>query len=145
MSLAGWPNGVRLFGERGRSDTTEFRRRFGWIGLGMVALFLGLLARLFQLQVLDVDDNRAIARDNIVRRVTLATTRGIIRDRNGKVLAASRPAYHLYVVPSRLDMVNVWPKLVDYLGVGLEERTRLEKRLLDLRSEEGLASRSKSC
>jgi penicillin-binding protein 2 len=34
-------------------------------------------------------------------------------------------------------MVNVWPKLVDYLGVGLEERTRLEKRLLDLRSEEG--------
>jgi penicillin-binding protein 2 len=57
----------------------------------MTLLFLGLIVRLFQLQVLESDDNKAIARENIVRRVTLATTRGILRDRNGKVLAASRP------------------------------------------------------
>ncbi len=134
MSLAGWSSGgIRLAGERGRSDTSEFRRRFQWIALMMAVLFLGLVVRLFSLQIIDHDDNRALARENIVRRVTLATTRGIIRDRTGKILAASRPAYNVYVVPSRIDMQIVWPKLVDYLGVGQEERARLEKRVLDVR------------
>jgi penicillin-binding protein 2 len=120
-----------------RSDVSEFRKRFRFIGLGMALLFLGLLGRLFQLQVIEADDNRAIARENIVRRITLATTRGIIRDRGGKTLAASRPAYNIYVVPARLDMAAVWPKLVDYLGMGLDERTRLEQHILGLRAEDG--------
>jgi penicillin-binding protein 2 len=107
-----------------RSDVAEFRRRFRWIALAMALIFLGLLGRLFQLQVLEADDNRAAARENIVRRITLATTRGIIRDRTGKVLAASRPAYNVYVVPERLDMEKTWHRLVDYLALGLDERTR---------------------
>jgi penicillin-binding protein 2 len=138
VSFVGWSaGGVRLAGERGRSDTGEFKRRFQWIGLGMVLLFLGLLVRLFQLQIIEHDDNRTSARDNIVRRVTLATTRGIIRDRTGKLLAASRPAYNVYVVPSRLEMQNVWPRLVEYLRLGPEERTRLEQKLLELRADDG--------
>ncbi|UQA55944.1 penicillin-binding protein 2 [Polyangium aurulentum] len=120
-----------------RSDVSEFRRRFRWIALGMALLFLGLILRLFQLQLLESDDSKAIARENIVRRVTLATTRGIIRDRNGKVLAESRPSYNLYVVPERIDMQNVWPKLVDYLGVGVDERARLETLLTNIRASDG--------
>jgi penicillin-binding protein 2 len=138
VSLAGWSGGgIRLAGERGRSDVGEFKRRFRWIGLGMTVLFLGLIARLFQLQILENDDNRAIARENIVRRGVLATTRGIVRDRQGKVLAASRPAYNVYVVPSRIDMATVWPRLVEYLRIGVEERGRLEQKLLEIRAEEG--------
>src|SRR5262249_41617456 len=49
----------------------------------------------------------------------------------------SRPSYNIYVVPSRLDMQNVWPRLVEYLRIGLEERTRLEQLLLGLRGEDG--------
>jgi penicillin-binding protein 2 len=120
-----------------RSDTTEFRRRFRWLALGMTLLFLGLIVRLFQLQVLESDDNKAIARENIVRRVTLATTRGILRDRNGKVLAASRPSYNVYVVPGRIDMNVTWPKLVEYLGVGIDERARLEALLTAIRADDG--------
>lgn len=120
-----------------RSDTSEFRKRFQWIALGMFLLLLGLIVRLFQLQVLEADDNRAIARENIVRRVTLATTRGIVRDRNGEVLAASRPSYNVYVVPARMDMSGTWPKLVDYLGVGVDERARLETLLTAIRASDG--------
>lgn len=132
-----------------RSDVSEFRRRFRWIGLGMVLLFLGLIARLFQLQIIEGAENAAIARENIVRRITLATTRGIIRDRNGKVLAASRPSYNLYVVPEKIEPTcdlyrkddpskkkkvdpNVWPRLVHYLGLGDDERVRLETMLKNL-------------
>ncbi|MGK3981645.1 penicillin-binding protein 2 [Sorangium sp. So ce136] len=120
-----------------RSDVSEFRRRFRWIALGMVVGFMVLIGRLFYLQILEVDENKAIARENIVRRVTLATTRGIIRDKNGKVLAASRPSYNVYVVPRRLDMETTWPKLVEYLGVGIEERARLEALITAIRADEG--------
>jgi len=126
-----------------RSDVSEFRRRFKWIALGMALVFLGLATRLFQLQVVEAVDNKALARENIVRRITLATTRGIIRDRNGKVLAASRPAYNVYVVPERIDMSATWPKLVDYLGIGVDERARLEAHLVALRAEEGPSSRKR--
>ncbi|MGK3964903.1 penicillin-binding protein 2 [Sorangium sp. So ce1099] len=120
-----------------RSDVSEFRRRFRWIALGMVVGFMVLIGRLFYLQILEADENKAIARENIVRRVTLATTRGIIRDKNGKVLAASRPSYNVYVVPRRLDMETTWPKLVEYLGVGIEERARLEALITAIRADEG--------
>jgi penicillin-binding protein 2 len=120
-----------------RSDVSEFRRRFRWIALGMAVAFIGLIARLFYVQVIEGEENKAIAHENIVRRVTLATTRGILHDRNGKVLAASRPAYNVYVVPSRLDMANTWPRLVDYLGIGVDERARLEAHLTALRASDG--------
>lgn len=130
-----------------RSDVSEFRRRFRWIGLGMVLLFFGLIGRLFQLQILEGAENAAIARENIVRRITLATTRGIIRDRNGKVLAASRPAYNLYVVPEKITVEcdpnradpkkrkvdpGIWPRLMSYVGMGDDERARLELMLKTL-------------
>lgn len=120
-----------------RSDTGEFRRRFRWIALFMTAIFAILVGRLFQLQVLENDEYRAIAVENIVRRVTLATTRGIVRDRNGKVLAASRPSYNVYVVPSKLAMETTWPKLVEYMGIGNDERTRLEERLSSIMGSDG--------
>jgi penicillin-binding protein 2 len=125
-----------------RSDVTEFRRRFKWLALAVVLVFLGLVGRLFQLQVVEADENRATARENIVRRITLATTRGIIRDRNGRVLAASRPSYNLYVVPEKLDLDGTapklasWSKLAGYLGLGVDERTRLEAMLTALRAED---------
>lgn len=134
MSPLGFPGGLRLAGERGRSDTGEFRKQYRWIAFGMAALFLLLMGRLFQLQVIEGEDYRALARDNIVRRVTLATTRGIIRDRTGQDLARNRASYNIYVVPSLLDMEKSWPKLVEYLGIGLDERTRLEQRVLAVRA-----------
>jgi len=126
---------VSLFVQR--SDTSEFRRRFRWIALFMFLAFVGILVRLFQLQVVEHDDNRAIALENIVRRVTLATTRGIIRDRYGRVLAANRPSYNVYVVPRRLDPETTWAKLAGYLGLQQEERMRLEERIAKIRADEG--------
>ncbi|AKT39729.1 penicillin-binding protein 2 [Chondromyces crocatus] len=117
-----------------RSDVSEFRRRFRWIALFMLLALLGLIVRLFYLQILESDENSAIARENIVRRITLATTRGIIRDRNGEVLAASRPSYNVYVVPRRLDMETVWPRLMQYLGVGVDEQARLQTLITAIRA-----------
>jgi len=101
----------------------------------MTLSFIGILVRLFQLQVLEHDENHAIAVENIVRRVSLATTRGVIRDRNDKVLAGSRPSYNLYVVPSHLDMTVTWPKLSEYVGLQQEERLQLEEKLRGIQAD----------
>lgn len=134
-----------------RADVSEFRKRFGWLTLFALLCFVALAARLFQLQLLHAEDYRAIARENVVRKITLATTRGIIRDRNGQVLAASRPAYNMFVVPIRVTVVDEqstepqmaphWDKLVDYAGIGPAEAERLEERLLSLRAKGGSRER----
>src|SRR5262252_5517799 len=100
-----------------RSDVGEFRRRYKWMVLFTVLAFMTLLVRLFQLQVVDRDDYRAEARHNIIYD---------IRDAQGKVLAASRPAYNVYVVPARLDMKDTWNTLADYLRLSADERGRIE-------------------
>ncbi len=130
-----------------RADVSEFRKRFGWLTLFALVCFIVLGARLFQLQLLHAEEYRSIARGNIVRRITLATTRGIIRDRNAKVLAASRPAYNVYVVPIRITelepttkkpiMAPVWTKLVHYLNMGEQEKERLSEKIIKLRIRGG--------
>lgn len=118
-----------------RSDTTEFRKRFRWIALFMVLGFFVIVGRLFQLQILHGEENHAIAIENIVRRITLATTRGRIVDRNGVILADSRDSYNLYVVPKTIDMAVTWPKVSEYLGLQQEERLRLEDKLNKIRED----------
>jgi penicillin-binding protein 2 len=116
-----------------RSDVGEFRRRYRWMVLAVVATFLVLTGRLFQLQVLEGELHRSQARRNIVRQATLATSRGVIRDASGRVLAANRPSYNVYVVPEKIDMQTTWPKLATMMGLDDEEKKDLEQRILKAR------------
>ncbi|MSP25236.1 MAG: penicillin-binding protein 2 [Myxococcales bacterium] len=129
-------------------DVSEFRRRFRWLALFAFFAFLVILARMVELQVLFRDDYQAIARENIVRKLSLATTRGIIRDRNGEVLAANRPAYNVFVEPMKVTrgsvakgvpptLNDIWRKLSSLSGILDDERMRHEERLLALRESGG--------
>ncbi|HEU4413125.1 MAG TPA: penicillin-binding protein 2 [Polyangiaceae bacterium] len=129
-----------------RSDVGEFRRRFRYHAAFVLLVFAVVLGRLFFLQVVLGDEYGAAARENVVRRVTLATTRGVVRDAQGKVLASNRPSYNVYAVPQQFEgrrpvcvtKTDAWAKAVDYLRLGAEERARIEKRLDDLCGEPGV-------
>ncbi len=127
-----------------RSDVGEFRKRFKWMALFAVLAFGAIAVRLFQLQVLAGAEYAARAHDNIVHRVSLPTTRGIIRDAQGKVLASSRPSYNLYVVPGRVmpsarpvhlgklapeEATDAWPRVAEVLRLNPEERTTFDARI----------------
>jgi len=128
-----------------RTDVGEFRRRFKWMGLTAFVAFSAVLVRLFQLQVIEGPANAATAHENIIHRVPVATTRGVIRDREGKVLASSRPAYDVTVVPGRVmrsarprhpsrlsepdDVPDTWPRIADILRLNPEERARFDAKL----------------
>src|SRR5215208_1994260 len=117
-----------------RSDVGEFRRRYSWLVLGVIGTFLILLGRLAQIQLIDGDVHHAQARKNIVSEVPLATTRGVIRDAFGKVLAANRPSYNVYVHPSVIDLDNTWPRLIQLMALDPAEAQKLKARVLELRN-----------
>jgi penicillin-binding protein 2 len=128
-----------------RSDVGEFRRRYRWMALAATLAFVIILGRLFQLQALEGTAYSTIAHENIIRRVVLPTTRGVIRDANGRVLASSRPSYDVEVVPGRVmpsarpvryrngqpiaHDTDSWPRLAEILRLNPEERRAFEARV----------------
>lgn len=82
---------------------------------GRLRLFAALLGaafaifelRLFQLQILKSDELREQALRNSVRTERLEAQRGEIVDREGRVLAKTRSAFELDVVPSDLQRRDV--------------------------------------
>jgi penicillin-binding protein 2 len=83
-------------------DPTATKYRV-WIGaLVLLLAFLGLLARLWFLQIASGASFLAQAQRNRVRRVPLPAPRGLIVDRNGRVLVTSRATHSIAVVPAAL-------------------------------------------
>jgi len=117
-----------------RSDVGEFRRRYRWMFAVVVLVFLVLIGRLVQLQIVEGDLHAAQARRNIVGEINLATTRGVIRDAYGRVLAANRPSYNVYVTPEVIDMQKTWPHVVKLMGLDDAERQKLEDKILHIRN-----------
>ena len=127
-----------------RSDVGEFRKRYKWMALAAFVAFGAIVVRLFQLQILSGAELSAQAHGNIVQRASIATTRGVIRDSQGKILASSRPSHNLYVTPGRVmpsarpvhpgrsvseEAVDSWPRLAEVLRLNPEERARFDARV----------------
>ena len=62
-----------------------------------------LLARFFQLQILDHDKYSKKANSNRIRKVTTSAPRGLILDRNLQILVDNLPTYILNAVPGELS------------------------------------------
>src|ERR1700730_10755060 len=80
----------------------EFQDRFRYL---YVILFLGmglLLSRLVFLQILKGDQMRRYSEENRIKRVKVVAPRGMIFDRNRKLLIDNRPAFDLEVIPQYL-------------------------------------------
>jgi len=112
-----------------RSDVGEFRKRYRWLRLFVVFAFLAMAVRLFVLQVIEGDVHDAQARRNIIGETRLATTRGVIRDGLGRVLASNRPAYDVHVVPSQINLEETWPRIAQVMQLDAETEKRLLERI----------------
>jgi len=70
-----------------------------WIIAGGLLL---ILMRFGYLQIVEVSRYRAAAKENGVKLFPLAAPRGEITDRNGEILATSRPSFRVSLVPRQL-------------------------------------------
>jgi penicillin-binding protein 2 len=104
--------------------------RLWLVGILIFAVFSIFLGRLAQLQLVQGQQLRTKSEQNSIRTVRLDAPRGSILDREGRVLASTRPAFDLEVMPSEVRGSNLTSQA---LGQLLEIdtsalRERVEKR-----------------
>jgi penicillin-binding protein 2 len=101
-----------------------------------------ILARLFQLQVIDYQHFATLSEDNRVKIVPVAPTRGLVFDRNGTVIAQNVPTYSLEVVPETVEDIDA---LVADLGriipISEDDETRFRELLKKKRRFDSLPLR----
>jgi len=86
----------------GVADPQCVRRRSWACSAFLCVAFLGLIGRLWYLQVVRGPDNLAQAQSNRIRNVPLPAPRGLVLDRNDHVLVTSRSSHSVAVVPAAL-------------------------------------------
>ena len=84
-------------GERPRAFVRPYR--FVAVGLVVAVLLSILTARLWDLQLVQGQHYRSLAEDNRLLRLPVAADRGIILDRNGKILVRNIPGFAVSIVP----------------------------------------------
>lgn len=77
-----------------------------------------LLTKLFFIQVVD-DSYRLSAENNVLRYVTQYPSRGLIYDRNGKLIVYNQAAYDLMVIPGQTSVMDT-ALFCDLLGITRE-------------------------
>ncbi len=87
----------------GAADSPLGDGRLGLLAVVIALTFSVFTVRLFQLQILEGEDLRSRSIRNSVRTLTLEAPRGQILDREGRVLAANRPAYRVWLMPNEMQ------------------------------------------
>ena len=109
------------------ASKTLASRRQSLIAIFLVVGFVFII-RLFYLQVID-ESYKNSAQNNVLRYVTQYPARGLIYDRNGKLLVYNEAVYDLMVMPSQVTQMDTaeFCRLLDISVEGFRERLRKAK------------------
>ena len=77
----------------------KLSNKYKWCTLVLVITMTVLLIRLWDLQIMRGSEMRKLSEQNRIRVKKIIAPRGIIYDRNGKVLADTRPSFNIYLTP----------------------------------------------
>jgi penicillin-binding protein 2 len=110
---------------------TKRENKYKWCTRILALTAIILFMRLFDLQILRGDDMRRLSEQNRVRVKKILAPRGMIFDRNGKIMADTRPSYNLYLIQEDITDFN---QTVDGLAKLLEiDREEIVERIRDAR------------
>lgn len=119
-------------------DTAAERRLFQRRAIVMLVfvflLLAGLVARMYQLQVVEHDIYTTLSDKNRVQVQSVPPPRGLVYDRNHILLAENRPVFSVTVVPERVGgMDATLEQLVSILEVSDDDMERFQRRLREPR------------
>ena len=97
------------------AEAEQFRRRAMLGFLGIAVAMLGLAGGYFRLQVLQHEEYQTRSEANRIKPRPIVPARGLIYDRNGRLLADNVPAYRLELVPE--EVPNLEQTLTDLGGL----------------------------
>jgi penicillin-binding protein 2 len=121
-----------------------FRRRLSLAGALVALALVGLFGRFFYLQVVQHDHYQTLAETNRIAIVPIVPNRGVIRDRNGLVLAQSYSAYTLEIQPSRVkNLDETVDALAEIVDIQPRDRRRFKKLMDESKNFESLPLRTR--
>ena len=115
----------------GQAELNLFVRRALVAFIGVLMLTGILLTNLYHLQVVEYDSYQTRSNGNRIKLLPVPPTRGLIYDRNGKVLAENLTFFGLYIVPEKTDnLEQTFEELKMVVGLTDEdiENYRKEKK-----------------
>ena len=126
------------------AELRKFRLRLG-ISAGFVVIFFMLLyARFYYLQVAQQDHYHTLAEANRISILPIVPNRGLIYDRNGKVLAQNYSAYALEIVPSKVaDIESTIDELATIIEITPTDRQRFKKLMKESKRFKSLPLRNR--
>src|SRR5690606_7215971 len=111
-----------------RAEAAQFRRRAAVAGALVALAVLGLGAGYSRLQVLQHEECQLRSEANRIKPRPIVPARGLIYDRNGRLLADNVPAYRLELVPEQVgDLEATLEGLADLVALDEEDITRFHE------------------
>src|SRR5262245_39974397 len=96
----------------------DFRGRFYTIGVITLSIYVLLVGRVWYLQIFQGKKFREFAEQNRITIKVIPAMRGRILDRNGVVIADTRPSFDLTITPSRVGQTSL-PLAIDRVAQAL--------------------------
>ncbi|MBU2898287.1 penicillin-binding protein 2 [Vibrio hepatarius] len=105
----------------------------------MLLCFLGIGHKVYDLQVNEHQAQYAVAKNNTIKELSTSPERGDVVDRNGVLIAGTKPMYDLVVIPERLasyrnnrekaadDYIDMLSK---FIPIPEEEQLKIQKKIL---------------
>ena len=123
-------------------ESELINRRILISAVGASILLLILLSRLFQLQIVDAQHYSSLSENNRVNLLPIAPTRGLIYDRQGRLLAQNLPSFTLELVPEHIkNLEETLTTLKNLVRINDNELRRFRKQLKRKRRFEGVPLR----
>ena len=108
----------------------SFTRRAAILGGVQATLFGVLVARMYQLQVLESDKYKLLAEDNRINMRLLPPPRGQIFDRAGLPMAINRENYRVLLIAERTkDVKRTLVKLSKLIPIDAKDRERIMREI----------------
>ena len=102
--------------------------RIGTIQIVAFILLAVLGARLYYLQVVKGEHYSERAENQRIRHIPIPAPRGVIFDRNGKILVDSRPTYNVTLSNEPIKKIDVTSRIEDYArGLNIEKSFVVER------------------
>ncbi|MFH1454320.1 MAG: penicillin-binding protein 2 [Armatimonadota bacterium] len=109
-------------------DQQDYNKRLKYFKIILFAALIVLFARLVYLQVIKGSYYSQRAKDNMILQMPIKAPRGIIYDREGRVLVKNKPSFDVYIIPDQMVNYSATIKeLSKFLKVKEKEIYRLIK------------------
>jgi penicillin-binding protein 2 len=125
-------------------ELSRFRKRVLAAGAFVLFCFGLLVARLVWLQVVQYDSFAERAESNRIAVVPIVPNRGLIKDRNGVVLASNYSAYTLEINPEKVvDLDATIEELGQVIEIQARDKRRFKRLLEEAKHTDSLPIRTK--